>query len=713
MRASLGGVTLAAQGEVQWVKRPGFVPSTMDVYLPLGTLASIIPKNGEIELVLGDRVIKKLFILATGPGDGAVGNEKSAEFIRVGDSRYALLTRTVQAAVNLRRVIATGVLNPNSSQPVQVRTPNFLEEYYPQTLKDGLTPYTVKDLIIEFLEEANIPFAKPPKEFPDGDILGQAGFQITGPVSEVCQQLLDSVAGWGFDVDDNGQGYFFKVNELQLSLEVVDEVGKYGSVFGGGVPGILDRSYMRPREIRVHYPARVEMGLGYRPSQDRIFAVTLPAPRPKGYVPPRFLESYINNPVQALDYLGNKLARGAMLNFHAFLIALRDMERSGEIRPPDGAKAQTRGSITEDLIREFYLRPTNVQDYSTDIVGGANQLYLDIFYEIFRSYRMKYRLSYEWAPFVLAISAKRVAYLDPITRVRVDASAWCDFTGIPGERLVSSRKRDHSDNNRYLEYRYSASTFASLDDEASVRAPAFVRVTDQQTKAFEIVFRHGQFGDINGYGPFTLEEPVLNLNIGNLKSQLGYGGTISDVFAMDTILTLTPVPRRSGNHLHTITVKPSEVQALLVGKSAKTQSKSVPTNGMDRCYGPVLDIFMPEDEMTTAFFKFAEQDAAQLAAPFFDESSRFPVSALVNEPQLISIAKAYAASAYANLLDVMVGGNTVPTSDQNFNFKGNYNLSVASPSTTIVRFGPYEANPNPLNFMPLGLRQQFLQRIQQ
>ncbi|TXH54593.1 MAG: hypothetical protein E6Q97_10480 [Desulfurellales bacterium] len=696
-------------GAPQWVKRPGFLPATLDAYIPRGNLAALRALNGSLELKLGDRTIKNLYLVASGPGDGAGANEEAAVMIRLADKRIFLTTRNVRAVVNMRRVTATGLFDANDSRPPAVRAQNFTEEYYPSTLKDGVRPYELEDLLTEFLDEAGVPFATPPSGFPSGDILGESGFQTEGTAASVCQQLLDSIPGWAFDLDDEGVGYLFQTNDQARTELKFIELTKYGSVFGGGTVGLLDRSFLRPKWINVRFPARVEMDFYYSPVEDRQFAFSLPVPGVKTAAPPRFLESYINNPVNDLPFLGHRLARGAMLNFHAFLTAFEDLVSSGEIKRPDGRTASAWGPISERLIREFYLRPTNVQAYSSNIVGGPNPIYLDVFYEILRSYRLKYRLSYEWAPYVLAISTEQVGYVDPISRSKAKASVWCDYTGIPGERLVSTRKRTDEENSRFLEHSFSGSTQSTLVRNPT--APAYARVTDQDTKAFQVIFRDGRFGDIEGYGPFILENQVLNLNISNLKSELSKGSTISEIFSLATILTLTPVPSRTHNNYHTIRVNPADVAGLLP-PNASISAQPGPTS-LGACNGPELDIFMPDDENFFAQFKFYETLSDQCAAPFFDPTATFPESALVNKDMLEALAKAYAASHYSTLQDVYTGSTTIPTRDQDFKFSGSYNGFSASPDLTRVEFGPHEALPDPTMFMPESLRKKFMRRIEQ
>lgn len=695
-------------GVPQWVKQPGFQPATMDAFVSSGNLSYLRSLNGSLELKLGDRTIKNLYLVASGPGDGAGANERAATMIRLADKRIFLTVRNVRTVVNMRRVTATGLFDANDTRPPVVRAQNFTEEYYPGTLKDGVRPYEIEDLLEEFLDEAGISFTTPPSGFPTGDILGESGFQAEGNAASVCQQLLDSVPGWAFDLDDDGVGYFFQTNDQARTELKFIELTKYGTAFGGGVVGFLDRSFLRPKWINIHFPARVEMDFYYSPLEDRQFAFSLPVPGVKTAAPPRFLESYINNPVNDLPFLGNRLARGAMLNFYAFLVAFEDLVSSGQINRPDGRTASAWGPISERLIREFYLRPTNVQAYSSNLVGGPNPLYLDVFHEIFRSYRLKFRLSYEWAPYVLGISADQVGYVDPISRSKAKTSVWCDYTGIPGERLVGARKRTDEENSRFLEYSFSGSTQSTL--VRNPVAPAYVRITDQDTKAFQVVFRESQFGDIVGYGPFLLQNQVLNLNISNLKSEIGFGSTISEIFSMATVLTLTPVPSRTYNNYHTIKVSPGDIAGLLP-PNASINAQPGPTT-LGACNGPELDLFMPDDEAFLAQFKFYETLSDQCAAPFFDPTARFPESALVNKDMLEAIAKAYAASHYSTMQDVYVGSGTVPTRDQDFKFAGSYNGFSAGPDMTKVVFGPHEAVPDPLMFMPESLRKKFLRRIE-
>lgn len=696
MKATVNGFSLPMVGEVSWTTRPGFEPSVHSFYVAKGVVNQLRASPEDITLILGGRVIKNLILISDGPGVEAAGNEKAFDTITLADKRWLLSTTGADVAFNLRRRTSMSLVDTGTTVdvPPQILTKFNEEEYYPITLNNG-EPWAVEDAILELSKRAKFPIQPVPPGFPRGDIFGDKGYRGQGMLSHILSELLGMVPLWEFSITDDGEGFFYRQHDVQGTLDLLKDASKFGTSWGGGIYSGTNRSRYRPREIRVHFYVEAEILFSYFPTLDKQLAFQSAAPIIPGPAPDAYLESYIKNPIDSLPFAGQKIARGSFVNFHAFLQALAEADATGEVPIPIDTKAAI-GPVTEELIQKYYNKTNYLFGvYSLERSGQNNPLYLRILGEIFNSYRMFYRLTTQWARSVSTIATERLDFVDPISATRRKTLVFCPFSAALGEREQTVRKRNDF-TNHWMLGQLTSTTPADPSDSA----PADIFIEDQEGKAMGLIFRRGQFGNVDEYIPAILEGESTYLNTSNLKIEMDKGVPIKPDFFLQTILTCTPIPRHTGTHLFTVSVAPKDAAAKL----------GLQPTGLGPCLGPVLDIYVPFDPNMTAKFAYsADKIQQELADPFFDPNAKFPESRLTNKVLVDDIATAYAAAYYYRFMDHIVGRMTTVNAGQDTKIKGSI-ASVTSTATMHTYEAGYEVTAaTMMNFLTTSTRE-FLQR---
>lgn len=707
MRATINGYTLSAAGEVSWTSQPGFDPVVRTFHVQTSIVNRLRERPNEITLQIGDRTIRNLILIGDGPGDGAQFNEKAFSTVTIADRRWLLATKGADVAFNLRR--RTGSLTTELQTPGNTGVaPQLLssfpeEEYYPLTLLDG-KPWAVFDAIQYLADQADFPIRNIDPAFPKGDVFTAQGYRGRGMLNVLMMDLLSLVPFWEFSIDDEGVGYFYQQVDFKdpdLTPKRMTEVLRKGHIWGGGAWGKTNLSRVRPQSIRVHFPVEVELLFNYLNDQDLQLAFQSAAPFIPGYAPPAYLESYIQNPVDGLvnpTDPNRTIARGSLINLHVFLQALNEADQSGLIPLPVGAKAKY-GPLTIEFMNQFYLSPVTMFGiYTLGERGLTNPLYHRIVTEVRRAYRQNFRMTTQWARSVLAFSNYRIDYLDSISATRRKTNVFCQYSARINEQAGPVRKRE-DETNHWFSGDLSNTTVErySLQDVA----PADIIIDDQEAKAFHVLFRRGQYGDVEDYIPGLIDVPTSYLNASNLKIEMDHEAPLSSDFQLGTILNCQPVPRHTGTHLFTVEVSP---------RDAALQAQ-LPGDAFGPCQGPILDIYVPYDPHMTAKFGFTTfQAQPELELPFFDAKSKFPAGRLSNKPLIEEIAKAYAVSYYYRFLDHYSGAAASPNVGQNATLIGSINSVTSTPTTNTYELSQEVTSADMRNFLTTSTRE-MLQRL--
>jgi len=700
MRAKIEDFDIPEMGPAQWASQPGFFPAVSQFFVVKGVARQLRNLKRGLTLRIGDRTIKELRLIAISPGYGAGDVETSFERITLADRRYDLLHDILDCTLNMRRRTGVAFANQDRAATHQVNNANAIpeEEYYPITLNPATgKPWTSAEFFIEMLGRSNLTLLPIPQGFPSGDLLGGQGFSHRGTIADILTQLMTGIPRYEFNLDDDGVGYFYDRSNRTDGESWAANVARYGTARGGGVYGYSALRIIRAKSVRIHFECAAEMLFRYIQQLDREYATQSPAPLIPGDIPAPRLENVIVNPVEVMPYLGEELVRGSIINWHAFLIALADANRSGEIPLPINARTNY-GPLSESYVNDMFSRRwVYYNSFCLDNGGLSNPLYRTIGGSVFGDYRKYFRLQAHWARHVLTIEPYRIAYLQTSTGTRVRSPVWCQFTARPGQRFFSTRKRTDA-NERFQYNERDPNTVTSIDTLEP--APAFIDVDDQDAKTLRLQFRRGQFGDVEEFEPITPSVRVQQAQYAAVRTELG-SVPIENEWGMATILTLRPIPRTSMNHFHTIEVTPKEA-AKAIG---------LPEDHYGPCEGPTIDIFVEPIEGAVALFAYSEGDEVALSAPFFDTTSRFPESALANLEDIRKLALAHAAGYYYTVEDNLEGVFTAPNAGQDVRLKGSGTRVLSTPDMHTVEFTTGAPPINPLAFVPQRLVDRLMRRI--
>ena len=695
MICSLNGARLLQVATVVWRSTPGFAPSATTVFVDQDALDVALSDTRNAELLIGSRFIQNLIVLRVGSGTGS-GDERLSHAITLTDRRYLLSRRIYTAAFNQRR--RTGELGiASGAEPIQVRASVPAEEYIASTLNNG-SPWTLREAVEKVFSDIGFSAVSLPANFPDIIAFSARGFVREGSQADILNGLLELAPGFDFALRDDGSGYVYDTTSISEETAQLNLVSP--ALFGGGVAAPSDRRYERPSRIEVFFLAEPEIRFDYEEEQDEIFARSSPieavgvAP---SSTPPAYLESWIETPVPGLQLYGKDAARGSLANLYAFLDGLAD---GTALYPLPGTAVM--GAITGDVIKQLYLVPWEAD--AQYVVDGAfvNKSYARIWRQVLNAFRVQYRLSRDWVDRVRLIRPFRAELIDPVTLTRRPSPVFSDYTSRPAQRMASVKTV-----TSYNAVVWQQEDSVQDDTSQCLYAPALISITDQEAKAFRVLYRKSPSGRDDEVLPCVFETPPVAINQVAIAIQLYAGIRIKGSWKLATMLTCLPY-QRPGNHahLHKVEVSPAEAAA----------AAGVSTSRIGPCEGPVMQIIVPESPQTTARFFWSDGASQEMRAPFFDDLARFPDSQLQNRNTVEALAKAYAASIYMATLDTIDGRQTTTATGIAPELAGGMTSveTKASPGeqiTTSVSFSPRSQPLNPFRFLPPDVRRQLTQTI--
>lgn len=692
----LNGARLLQVAPVAWRSTPGIAPSATTVFVDQDALDQALNDTRNAELVIGSRAISNLIILRVASGTGS-GDERLSHAITLVDRRWLLSRRIYTAAFNQRR--RTGELGIAAGpEPIQVRATVPVEEYISSTLNNG-APWTLREAIEKVLFDVGFSVVSIPANFPDIQAFGARGFVREGSQSDILRGLLDLAPGFEFALRDSGEGYLYDVTSIADEQRELNKVSP--ALFGGGVAAPADRRYERPSRIEVYFLAEPEIRFSYEEEQDEIFGQSSPVTSIISGVDvaPAYLESWIETPVPGLQLYGKETARGSLANLYAFLDGLSD-PIGLSLYPLPGTAVM--GAITGDVIKQLYLVPWEAD--AQYVVDGSfiNKNYARIWRQILNSFRVQYRLSRDWVDRVRLVRPFRAELIDAVTLTRRPSPVFSDYTSRPAQRM-STVKTVTGYNS--VVWQQEDSVQDSLAN--CLYAPALISITDQEAKAFRVLYRKSPSGKDDEVIPCVFETPPPVINQVNIAVQLYAGIRIKGSWKMDTILTCLPYQRPgSFSHLHKVNVSPTDAAAAAGVSRAR----------IGPCEGPVMQVLVEESPLTTARFFWSDGASEEMRAPFFDDFATFPDSQLQNKLTVEALAKATAASIYMSTLDTIEGRQTTTATGIAPELAGGMTgvETKATPFeqiTTSVSFAPRSQPLNPFRFLPPDVRRQLTQTI--
>lgn len=191
MTAALNGVPLLQIAPVVWNSVPGFQPYSTIVFVDDESLVRVLENTRNATLLIGDRLIQNLIVKSVMSGSGSE-LETQARAVELVDRRYLLTRRIYQAAFNVRRRNGSLSVGPNDI-PIQVQTPIPQVSYIPQTLKNGVSPYTVKDALQKILDDIAFGAVELPATITDIEIFGASGYQKSGTQADLLTDFVSNL----------------------------------------------------------------------------------------------------------------------------------------------------------------------------------------------------------------------------------------------------------------------------------------------------------------------------------------------------------------------------------------------------------------------------------------------------------------------------------------------------------------------------------------
>lgn len=573
---------------------------TRDRPSPVGPLTFEIHRPNVAPLI-----VRGLYILATQPG-----SDPNTLSVLVSDRRWLLTRELVERSYNIRRTTGERRILNGSVVPIQV-APRAADYAYRRTsLKDGIRPWTAReildDLLLECFGEGGFAY--------DDELNLQDGVEgLTTP--RAADEALEAAFAFlpGVTIYPGIDGLIHVLNTLSGREQAAVKAAGV-PLWGGGNWALVDRSQVRPPHVEVYLDREQELRFDFRSEELQTMV--------RGREP-LTLENVLPCPDPTLT-----LASGRVVHQGTWITvdeALAAWALLADFPAPVGA-------LTQKKIRRHYLagfsRLHNF--YSLDAKGHPSEVWTRRIDAVAEHWRRTFRILPQWMDKLRGLKAYRVAVLDQETGTRARAAAYFDHTVKPSFRTLIKRGA--------AALGWEVNGWA-VDLTSARVGPADVEVLDEDNGIIRVTPRVDPWGVAAEIAPGKLDGPVPTMNAGQSLAVWSRVG-LKQEFRLAVVLSGVPDAPNNERRLHRETVRPEDAVGLLPGVA-----------NVGACRGPVWHVSAGDE---TARFAWIDAQADAIRESVYT-GAELPRALLVNPDTVRDVARAQAARIYAWLLDRVEG----------------------------------------------------------
>ena len=701
---TLGGVPLVGNSGIGWQLTTGTAPfqttfqvTTEDWKRLAGRTGQDHPLDLEITDHRDERItIRHVYILHRLPSD----SEARVTFL-VADRRWLLPYSFILRDFNITK--KSGDRSYLGVVPFAVQDSVDLYDFKEYSLRSGTTRWDARSALESVLSAA-APGWWFVESFPTKQEQAIQNVVLRDTSDVAIQRMLSFVPGAEVYCDTDGFLRIIDATDLSASEEYRKDLPP--ELRDGQVSELVDRSALRPRNVKVHYVREVECAFTYAD------AITKPPPDPK--LP------YMENVMPTVDPETDVLVRdpitgkigtvtvpmGTWVQFDELLSAWNNT------RPAGCAEWKT------DTIRKYWVSGGlegilggTADKGIPDLVANAN---ISMRVAAIRAHwRRTFRINPRYVDRIRDIQAVRVSPLDPVTGARAASPVWAEMAIIPTSKgEILAPRKDGSKSGWTRNVSSIPGDGENLRDYT--QSPARVSMIDRDQGILRVDFVPSMYGT----DAQILPSPLVNSenyrtsgkrNLSRQKDEaMGFGmvaeGRVNGLFldyqtSVIVLLTIVVGAPNNTGQLHTETVNPDE--------AAKLLNADVEFLGGT---GPDLEVFVTPNEATVRH-QWKDDGAAEYAvrvllgtdstdpstAGFEVGRRELPGFAWVNENREI---KPHARSVAAEALSAWIDqrqGQSVTTMPETLVLRGNIStagISVgAAPSAAVRAIQEYSPQP--------------------
>jgi hypothetical protein len=631
MSVTLGGIVLTGVAPIDWASKRGVDPATTKILCERNSGLKIfaLAANGPMDLVLGSRVIKNLYVTRKTAGVNA-----DTISLEIQDVRWLWRRNEIPRSYNLRQRTGENFLKGDGSLEVKVLVPGV--KYKPFSLMNNTTAWTLRDALDDIMADLNqvisIPVLDREIELEDYDEIATH--------DEHMRLLLSLTSGYTVIVDDDGGVAIVD----ELSGEEAAEVEKPGHVIrNSGWVEMSDNRYVRPAYVDVAFLPECELKFIY--DADPASTTVINGREP------RTLVAVMPVPDKQLTVNGRDLAEGSIISQEDFYSAVAGTEpvRSGKF-------GNLKGALSDQVIRETILRSWQLKNYYmvNGLTGDPEPLWVKRIQTVLRHWRKTFQVVKEWRDRIREFRAIRVGVVDDFNRARASARAYTDYTEFPARRMLNQRNSSQRRRRGWITLGYND------DLGLASEAPSDINIKDSDNGVIRVFIETDFEGTttrvipgvpVNGKLPFIIDDgkPV------GLFALLKAGVTIDKAWKLAVVLTCIKAGPNNSSRMYRVRVKPDDVKGLL--------KKDIPN-----ALGPPLTVYVQESPTTTARFSYTDDLQEVLRDTidnfFFDGTDPVDLAdvervvagdrmtrLLNNKEHIAAMAKAAAAKVYSTYVD--------------------------------------------------------------
>lgn len=720
---TLGGVRLSGAAPITWRLQSGVVPYTTTVQVNWRSADAIEALAGSpttLRIRDGrDNVtsIQQVYVLHRAPTDS---NARVA-FV-IADRRWTWNRNLIVRDFNIPK--RTGNRTAFQAALPQNDVTVDLYDFAPYSIKADGTRYSAREALELVLSELVGDFDV--VSFPFGGGTGQISLQdvqLRDAGDAALNRLLQYLPGVGIFVRADGRVVVYDQTDTRSIRSYIERLPR--TQWSGEVETWIDRSRIRPSQVRVHYTREVELPVDY---SDDYAGNT--SSRPGQNVP--FLENVLPtvDPVTEItEYdpetdreVRKRVPAGTWVEVSQWLAAM-DADR------PEGSSPWT-----FQAIRMLWV--------AGDLEGalGAGGLDLDEdgnvaarVQALRQHFRQTFRISRRYVERIRSLRAVRVVVLDPVTGARADAPVWNQACIVPSQKGMRVTKRGPSASGAvFRNVDYLAASEGGEELIETSPSPARIQIIDEDIGIFHVSWELSPYGTESTAYPCHLVDSsggqkVVSRDLAeqdrapvvtNAQAEFGTNGLfLANTMRLKAVLTIVPAAPNDARQFHRIDVEPSEVAALY-GSTLQVTGGS----------GPPFELYITPNE-ETARFAIEDTDTAStsvrqllgLEGDAIEPTSGIPGYVLANdgvqgERHLAAHAKAAAAEvlvpfgdSYQGAFVTRMPGGGIPDIEGNLGAVAVRVAQYPSAKVDVVHQLPGQAPPTSrFALLPQSTRTQIL-----
>ncbi len=686
VRATLGGIPIAATGPVTWSLRVGTAPFTTVYSVHKNDWDALKPQRGKLlDLVIRDArgqdfKVRGVTILHEMPSD----SPHRVRFL-VADRRWIWPFTMVCRDYNVTK--RTGERSRPDGQGGEV--PEILVtvdeyRYRAHSLRKGKERWTSKQVVTDVLgivcrqsrelwasaarpqgsgQGWDQPFLYQLKSWPIREEDGGGGASEIGSFTIQNVSLRDSgdvalsrvlsyVPGAQVMIDTHGKAVVFDGTDIQATRRYFE--GLPPGTYDGDRAIFCDRSRIRPREVLVHYQRELEILFDYQDDYNPTQTGSESSRRDKPTLVNVLPTVDPTTEIREYDPETNKTVTKTVLQ-GTWVEARVWLDAMNNTRPPGSAE------WTFETIRKFWLKGDLEGVLGGDDVRGVRDVIENAnvahrVQALRQHFRQTFRVSRRYMERLREIRPVRVGILDPVTGARAPAPVWGQACMIPSNKggLVAHR----IDPEKAFVY-INVSQYPEDGENVleKVPSPALVEIVDEELGIIRIDWQQSPYGVTAEYVPCHVVDgteavTAASRNLGDqdlfpmgpgMRIEGGTNGLmLAKKMKFKLLLTAVPAAPNNGRQLHQVKVSAADAASLLAREYS-----------VQGGYGPPLELFIPPGEATARYaltdpnkqdatldlllgLNANEQDASNGAGPAGHEPAGLPPGASLDGYSLMN-----------------------------------------------------------------------------